>query len=231
MDFVKFISLLDSRQLQFARADRLGDSWEGSLPAPLASLRGTPEESEGPSNTWNLSHSGEHVRYRTYVSCWHESPHESAAMWRLYGGESRSIAITTTYAAFKASFDNGPQDHHPIVSRVHYVDYATASFSVNNGFLPFIHKRQSFEHEREVRAMFPLPPTSDADRDERELDVLARTRPEIIGVPVNLTHLVGEIRVDPLAPPWFTDLIRSVTRRYDLSAPVGSSAISSSPMF
>ena len=83
MDFVKFVALLNSAQVHFARADQLGDRWEVSLPVPLASLRGTPTEAEGPVNTWNLSHSGEHVRYRTYVSCWHESEHESDAMWRL----------------------------------------------------------------------------------------------------------------------------------------------------
>ena len=32
MDFTKLISLIDSRRLFFARADKLGDSFEGSYP-------------------------------------------------------------------------------------------------------------------------------------------------------------------------------------------------------
>lgn len=231
MDFVKFVSLLDSAQLQFARADLLGDPWEGSLPTPLANLRGTPEETEGPSNTWNLSHSGEHVRYRTYISCWHESEHESAAMWRLYGGESRSIAITTTFDAFKVAFGDDTSAHGPFAAKVRYVDYRKATFSVNNGFLPFVHKRQSYEHEREVRAMFTRAPTTDSDRDERNLTVLARTRPPTIGLPVDLALLIKEIRVDPAAPAWFTELVGSVAGRYHLAAPVERSSLATDPLF
>ncbi|MFB2586966.1 DUF2971 domain-containing protein [Herbiconiux liukaitaii] len=231
MDFVKFVALLESAELYFSRADLLGDAWEGSLPVPLASLRGTPLEAEGPVNTWNLSHSGEHVRYRTYVSCWHESEHESAAMWRLYGGESRSVAITTSFRKFAAAFGDDPMAQGPFAAKVRYVDYATATFSVNNGFLPFVHKRQSFEHEREVRAMFTRSAISDADRDKHDPSVFAQTRPAGIGLPVDLSLLIEAIRVDPAAPSWFSDLVSSVATRYVLSAPIERSAMSTDPLF
>lgn len=39
MDFVKFISLLETNTLFFARADKLGDPFEGSFPKKNATVR------------------------------------------------------------------------------------------------------------------------------------------------------------------------------------------------
>ena len=50
-----------------------------------------------------------------------------------------------------------------MIGRVSYVDYNTTIIPEGNAFFAYLHKRQSFEHEREVRAIiFEIPSTDDA---------------------------------------------------------------------
>jgi hypothetical protein len=58
MDFIKFVSLLDTAELNFSRSDMLGDPFEGSLPKPVAHQREVQPEREFLINNWNVRHFG-----------------------------------------------------------------------------------------------------------------------------------------------------------------------------
>ena len=74
---------------------------------------------------------------------------------------------------------------------------------------------RSFEHEREIRAMALYFPTSDNDVGRY--------------YEVNPTTLIGEILVAPQAPGWFSELVNSITTRYELQVPVRASTLAAAP--
>jgi hypothetical protein len=78
--------------------------------------------------------------------------YESAAMWSLYatGGRDQAIAIQSTYARLEKALEQYPDVH---IGVVHYIDYEKDWMPEGNLMYPSVHKRKSFEHERELRAV------------------------------------------------------------------------------
>src|SRR6266704_1536349 len=93
VDIAKFLDLLSTSQHYFARADNLSDPFEGSWPL-LGIERRRKRYTEDSEATFNYA--GREFVGGTYLNCWHLSPHESAAMWNLYSGASKGIAIRST---------------------------------------------------------------------------------------------------------------------------------------
>ena len=105
MDFTKYVSLLEKQALFFARADKLGDPFEGSFSKVNKALRSTlykDKISEDSLLGWK-QFTKESRRF-TLINCWHENSHESEAMWKLYAREKDGIAIKTDFDSFKNSF-------------------------------------------------------------------------------------------------------------------------------
>ena len=156
MEFTKFVSLLEKESLFFARADKLGDPFEGSFSKVNEALRPIlykDKLSEEALLGW-MQFTKESRRF-TLINCWHENAHESEAMWRLYAREKDGIAIKTAFNSFKNSFICSEDIY---IGSVNYVDYNSHFIPEKNVLLPFLHKRKSFEHEREVRAIeFTIP--------------------------------------------------------------------------
>ena len=89
MDFTKFVSLLEKQALFFARADRLGDPFEGSFskvnkvlrPSFVQRLYGEEKIPEG-----TLEHMADHMertRRSILINCWHQSTYESAKFYTI----------------------------------------------------------------------------------------------------------------------------------------------------
>ena len=233
MDFTKFVSLLEKQALFFARADKLKDDpFEGAWPnLSRERLQKFFEELNNPNRDQLLQTSLTFIKVLprfTLINCWHESPHESAAMWKLYATDDNGIAIKTDFDSFKRSLTCSESIY---VGRISYVDYENHFIPENNLFSPFLHKRQSFEHEREVRAItveFPLkagtdnPPCFEIDDSQDICDVG-------IYYEVDLSLLIQEVIVAPYAPDWLIELVQSVATRYDLKAPVIKSRLGDPP--
>ena len=214
MDFTKFVSLLEKSALFFCRADLLGDPFEGSIsPASPAANPQAPTEGSYRLHAIDLRE----IARLAHVSCWHAGEFESEAMWRLYAREKDGIGIRTDFSRFRHAFV-GDQAVH--ASTVQYRDYRTASIPFHNGLLPLFHKRMSFEHEREVRALVLRVPSED-------WPIEARGR----YCEVDLAELIGEIVVAPFAEDWFFDLVHSVAGRYGLGERVRASTLSDDPTF
>ena len=213
MDFTKFVSLLDRRELFFARADKLGDPFEGSFSRVNEALR--PTLYAGRLSPQVLQGFADHMRELrrfTLISCWHQSLHESAAMWRLYASETDGIAIKTDFGSFKQSLKSSEDIY---IGKINYVDYKEYFIPENNLFAPFLHKRQDFKHEQEVRAII-LKILTSGKRADFSQDICD------IGkyYEVDLSLLIQEVIVAPLAQDWFLQLVESITDRYNLGAPV-----------
>lgn len=187
IDLAKLIDLLERRVIFFPRADRFDDPWEGAIPEQTRRRRRQSFE-QLQTDTEHLEEIseglGERMKECTYISCWHESNVESAAMWKLYGD---TIAIQTTYGRFDAELKKWPQ-HEISIGTVRYRDYARARFPQCARY-PFEHKRLSFAHEREVRAI--IQPVSDPEAMRSGLPV------DGFGVPVDVERLVRRIVLRP----------------------------------
>lgn len=251
MDFTKFVALLESRSLFFCRADRLGDPFEGSISAKSLECRKEEARRIGRQlqgiesavvqlagfgdRLWN---SVEADTYRLrwdaewmFINCWHMNEVESAAMWQLYAPSGQGVAIQTTYQKLR---DELPDDVY--FGEVKYICYKNDQIDLSNSFGPFMHKREAFRHERELRAIHSkspihtrINPGNGQDEHIAAHDIHNFESGKNFGVDLN--KLVERIHVSPVAQGWYTDLIRSIAKRYALQAEIKQSDLDEQPIF
>ena len=100
VDFTKFVSLLETQKLFFARADQFEDPYEGSWSSAGVRLLRDPAQNGGlPSHAVEqlVAYSGVQQK-EMFISCWYANESESAAMWKLYLQSNEGVAIRTDYA-------------------------------------------------------------------------------------------------------------------------------------
>ena len=229
MDFTKFVSLLDRKALFFIRADKLGDQLEGTYPKMNVVTRPAryadlPENMRDEFVFSQLPYLVQSLRKFILISCWHEGAHESAAMWKLYSREYDGIAVKTDFKSFAESLACEDQVY---VGRIEYIDYDRAFIPEANFFNPYLYKRKSFEHEKEVRAIVLEPPPSQGGSRDLSNAVYQ------IGkyCEVNVASMIKEVVLAPYAEDWFVELVGSISELYGLKAPVRKSSLSDAPVF
>src|SRR5687767_13377849 len=81
MDFPRFVALLEDHALFFARSTTMADPWEGAFGDANHELRpdvyGDLYDKVVPA----FREAFKQLRDRVFLSCWHASAVESAAMW------------------------------------------------------------------------------------------------------------------------------------------------------
>lgn len=231
MDFVKFVSLLETQSLFFARADKLGDPFEGAPPKLNADMRAIESielrkqlsDDEASKIVEMIASSDRSFRSFTLVNCWHESDYESAAMWKLYSREYDGIAVKTNFKSLARSFTCSEE---VFIGKVEYVDYDKAYIQERNYLAPFLYKRHSFEHEKEVRAItlggFELVKSGRIRAAQGRHEIGAYYA-------VDISHLITEVVVAPYADDWLIELVQSVASRYGMTGPVRKSRLSETP--
>lgn len=247
----KFVSLIQRRALYFARADNLGDPFEGSY--PRADSWSDPAELNRTRAKWALAsqdfdasfpdqmaaHEQKHywewrernadVRRRmtteVFVSCWHLNVHESDAMWRLYSSNEGAVALRTEYGLLAEAL---PSFSH--MGLVRYLDYKDqrlpSKHEAPNYFEAFLVKRASFSHENEVRAVI---------WDKAHDTEAALTEANRVGgglqIPIEIERAIQAVYISPLAPHWFNGVITDLLRSYQINLPVRQSDLLDQPSF
>jgi hypothetical protein len=229
MDFTKFVAMLETRALFFARSDKLGDPFEGSSSRGNSLLRPIIYKEmyeKLPAQTLEKINSGQAdfakwQRQWTFINCWHMNATESAAMWRLYAKSNEAIAIRSSFFRLANVLDD-----KTYVGRVEYIDFERDWMPEGNAFYPFVHKRRSFAHETEIRALFTQWPTTDEGLD-------FKAEPPTAGLekPVNVDELIEQVYVAPTAPGWFRELVQQVSSRYGPQKPILQSSLDAEPFF
>ncbi|WP_313913433.1 hypothetical protein [Tahibacter sp.] len=235
MDFTKYVSLLTSRALYFSRSDQFEDAYEGAkglkrrkgvwddhyLNFFRQAIRNPPDgyecdktddqvEEEANRLLRDLETGGNASRAHTFISCWHESLYESAAMWRLYSSFlPNAVAIKTSYSALYTSLGRDPQIR---IGRVRYIDFKSQYAGINDAYW---RKRKSFEHEREVRAVI-------TDFSRRGVGSL---------IPCDVELLIESVYLSPQAPGWFMKLVNDVNRKFGIEVEAGPSEFNEEPFF
>ena len=158
MDLPKLIVLLQSKTLYLARADMLGDPFEGSMTkvnqlATEVMITEMLANSEGRYTRDDLrkmlSNSNISIRQCMYASCWYSGETENATMWKAYGGDGCGVVVQSTYGKLRDNLP-GPKKEGTdgvYMGCVKYLDYQGSDWigPGGNAFSAYIHKRIEFE--------------------------------------------------------------------------------------
>jgi len=171
--FDALVHMLNNRQLRLTRVDKFQDPFEGSVPKRqiddqvcIFSSRNETQmrrvasyypsmsiPSDRHLDPWEEMTSRRRAKTRSaHASCW-TAGDESEAMWRLYcredgEPEGQGIALQSTLEKIESSVEC----HDLFVSPIRYRYYHDGD-AFDDDLDPFMHKRQGFAHEREVRLL------------------------------------------------------------------------------
>lgn len=228
MDFTKLVDLLNSSSLYFARSDTFDDIFEGSITKKTAEIRNKhfenliAENKVKPMYTpefWQINGTESKLKYA--INCWHMNDFESAAMWKLYLKSNEGIAIQSSFDSLVNSLNDSKVITH--IGTVNYADYENDFISWGNGFVAYLHKRKSFEHEKELRAIIWEP--------EGENKGIVDLNQGGVKVEVNLNKLIHNIYVSPDSPLWLTLLIKDTCEKFGYNFNIINSSLEENPVF
>jgi hypothetical protein len=157
----KFSGLLKTRMLFFPSTWLFEDPNEGSYPDENRRTRDHLWELFNVSSEqreiieWNSQVN----RLLTYVSCWHISDHESAALWKIYGRVEKAVAVQSTLGRITKCLPDFVHIH-PVT----YLDYTRDRIPTGHSMHPFFFKRREFRYEEELRVVTGDLPISDPRR-------------------------------------------------------------------
>jgi hypothetical protein len=230
MDLSKFIWMIQRKALYFCRSDCMDDPFEGHYTKAVVEqeaehLRTLASNTAFMAVPHNLDIAREVYRMNAlelpkklrkvyFVSCWHMNEEESPAMWKLYTSQNESICIRSKYKTLASLL---PEES--LLGVVQYIDYRRDRFDTNEILSYIIHKRKSFQHEREIRAVVYHSDACDFELvDERGLVV-----------PIDIAALIEEIFVSPTSQSPLIEVVAGLGEKYELNAPVLRSRVNDAP--
>lgn len=235
MDLTKFLWMLQKSALYFARADLLGDPFEGHHTKKTIELEEAWIESlrkrQGGSLDMNLAVQNVRAMFRNasalksthYVNCWHMNDSESAAMWKLYTSHHQSVCVQSNYKLLATLLPDSC-----FAGCVKYIDYETDEIPHGNILNNINYKRRSFEHERELRAVFWK---TDALNYNDPLKLLKDDLPRGKCVPIAINDLIESVYVNPSSDDVLFDVVSGICEQYRLQAPVLKSGVNAPPAY
>lgn len=211
----KFIDLLISGQLNFARADQFEDPYEGCLslqnynPEIIKHLLSQIPPDNKMKIITQLDNLPLHAKYTSYISCWHMNNFESMAMWKLYSKTKNSIAIKCRYSKLISVLPK-----RVYVGLVHYYDYENDILPMNNLFYYVMSKRKEYMYEQEIRAVYSVPEI----KNEKHFKI-----------PVNLNQLIDTVYISPSCSSYFEQVVRDIILKYGYSFQITKSELLRTP--
>ncbi len=237
MDLTKFVDIISRNKLYFPTDDRLGDPFEGSLPKASVDYFNANLDKIFTPRTWELinreqapksfSRARRSARRFVAISCWNMQDEESAALWKIYCGNSGGIAIQTTIGSLKKSIANEKRDIY--IGEVEYIDYFSEPPSELTGdfFLKiFLYKGKSFKFENEVRAVTELAYA-------KKIGNHAKFIPGHKGYDVTIDPdlLIENLYLPPTSSKWQKKVVKSLLVKYGLKKKVRQSDLDKTPVF
>ena len=149
----RLVSALQSRLLHFPSARQFEDPFEGAVAVLAPDFPIDPRYPE----LDHVDQAFEELRRLTKISCWHRADYESDAMWKLYAGSRKGVAIRTTAERLHAALQPfrlapGSAEEEPYWGTIRYVDLHTERLDVSME-QRFFYKHRAFESEREFRVV------------------------------------------------------------------------------
>lgn len=147
----RFIQLLESSTIYFAAAHQFEDPFEGAVavqsPEYKVDLRYAEME--------HAERAFKELTRLTKINCWHRADFESDAMWKLYAGFSKGVAVQTTLKKLSESLEpfrlaENYGDEVLWGGNVEYEDLTQVRLKTSM-LERFFYKHQAFAWEREFR--------------------------------------------------------------------------------
>jgi hypothetical protein len=135
LKFERFVWMLENGALYFSSVDRFEDPFEGAL-TELEDREFSAAYDETVQAAARF-HTVTYSRRRVMANCWHASPHESAAMWKLYAGTEKAVAVRSTFSRLR----DAVKDIAVGIGMIQYVDHETGRTHAHPFFGPYMHKR------------------------------------------------------------------------------------------
>lgn len=221
MDMTKLLAMLEDQALWFSDITCLKeDPLEGFLTrATVREFRKLPDGLSAAEEERTKEVIEENLQFikksrnLLNVSSWHMNEHESAAMWRLYSKNNEGVAIQSTYKRLCESVKDAEEKVN--IGVIKYVDEENDTFNWRNVIHYALHKRKSFEHEKELRAIVFSPSEGGGGH-----------------VKVDLKTIIEKVYVAPNSPNWVHELIKKIMKRYGLGEiPVEKSTLNNDPLY
>lgn len=226
VDFAKFVSILEEKALFFADYKQFDDPQEGCFPPEnikkYTQLLGQINKDISLETRTEMAKNHYFKLEKVlngagdfFINCWHMNEVESLAMWKLYSDMNKGIAIQSNFKSLEECLSNYEHADYIAIGMVNYDPSIDWSHECTV-YRPFLHKRRSFQHEQELRAI--LFRRHDANNIKSEIDNPTNRIKDIEGVsiPVNLDILIDKIYISPKAHLWFEKLVRALLNKYDL---------------
>ncbi|NOX82048.1 MAG: DUF2971 domain-containing protein [Alphaproteobacteria bacterium] len=279
MDFLKFVSLINNSAIYLANLEVMSkiDPYEGLLPDGNYAHRKWKSIQDVPSSIVDkikiTRYSTRHqtleqkiesekeildlrirqsflYRKSHYVSCWHQNLFESAAMWQAYAQKGFGIAVVSSPSRLESALSTEKRILY--LGEVRYEDYKTHQVDIRNGLNSIVTKRNSFNHENEVRLAhwatdlvsrtetmsFQMPNNGNkmeewvncqASTPLSEKEIEKVSAPAGIFCQVILAEMIEKVVVSPYEPIWVADEVAGLIRRYGLSIKVEHSSLMTPP--
>jgi hypothetical protein len=267
MDLPKFVELLTSQQLWLTNLEVLAtdDPYEG-LPGPIQfphrawqTIDEVPEVlrrqivqiyGKNPDSPpaaafrfWLMLEEQRCImnqagRRDFFVNCWHAADHESAAMWKIYGGPGAGVALVTNGRRLETALSSETRELH--LGAVQYRDPNIFMIGMGNAFDSLIIKRSSYAYEQEVRLVYwntgsfhdALAEATWNDETMRYEGLLDDDRPILPGISFgcDLDALIERVIISPSAPQWYLPMIERLRDRLGCRFPVLASRLLSPPL-
>lgn len=189
----KFLWLIDTAQLYFARTDQFEDAKEG-----FATQADIKFWNKFGVNFYKDFISGDGIGC-FYVNCWFMADKESYLMWKAYSSTTEGLAVKSTVGQLIDALD--PNDNRDVYcSDVRYLNgendsaYAKSDYAVNL-MAPYFSKRSYFSSEKELRLLYS------------EANSRYANSPKGLNFNVDIGKLISEIYLAPQSPDWFHKLV------------------------
>jgi hypothetical protein len=201
MDLPKFLDLIQTKKLHFTREDELKKSEPhegknftalmhshinkieiGAIPSPWQGVEGREF-----ARILRLQEESARDSHWCFINCWHVSPVENFAMWKIYS-EKFGLCIESNIQSLRASFQDERWSYYDAkdkiyIGKVIYYEEDSHWMPQGNLFWRHMHKRREFSYEQELRCII-----ADA------------SMPLVVRPIINLETLITNVHISPFAP-------------------------------
>ena len=211
LDLPKFVDLLRTNELHLESAVSFDDHIEGTLPETVRQsfLENIPEKERNNKTIEELEYEN---KLRTNISCWTLGPEDNMALWKIYGGSSQSVAISTTIKNMITSAFNWCDEGKIILKKIRYINHAgklpDGVYTLDQHTFGLKHEAYSFE--KEVRVVLTRPFGSPQ---------------KALRLPIEVNTYITKITVSPEAGDWFFDIVDYLAKKYHVNVPVERSEL------
>jgi hypothetical protein len=165
--------------------------------------------------------------YTASISCWHENPSESDAMWALYAQRDAGIAIKSTVDRVLNAFASSKRNI--TIAKVNYDSEGSLSAMTSGIYDSLLIKRHAFHHENEVRIItltldgYEAPEWT--EENQRYYVDQLKSVPLGVYIDCDIQTLIEEIIVSPLMPTYAYEAIENIGKAYIPTIPVRRSTL------